>query len=110
MKQPVNYSRIEKAIQYLKENYQNQPSLDETARHVRLSKFYFQRIFEDWAGVSPKSFIQFLTIEHAKKLLERGEPTLKTSYDVGLSGTGRLHDLFVKIEAVSPGQYKNKGK
>ncbi len=109
MNSSLNYSRIEAAITFLKDNYQNQPSLDEIAHHVHLSKFHFQRLFEDWAGVSPKSFIQFLTIEHAKKLLEQGSSTLRTSYDVGLSGTGRLHDLFVKIESVSPGEYKSQG-
>lgn len=103
------YDRIESAIKFLKKNYQRQPSLEETAGHVRLSKFHFQRLFEDWAGVSPKAFVQYLTIEHAKKLLKDGQSTLDTAYDVGLSGPGRLHDLFVKIEAMSPGQFKNKG-
>lgn len=110
MEQPINYLRVEKAIHYIKNNYRHQPSLEQIAQHVCLSKFHFQRLFENWAGVSPKSFIQFLTVEHAKKLLEKGQSTLATSYDVGLSGTGRLHDLFVKIESVSPGQYKNKGE
>ncbi|MGE0267324.1 MAG: bifunctional transcriptional activator/DNA repair enzyme AdaA [Candidatus Omnitrophota bacterium] len=110
MNEVTPYARIETAIRYLKENYRQQPSLEEVARQVRLSKFHFQRMFEDWAGVSPKAFVQYLTIEHAKRLLKEGQSTLDTAYDVGLSGPGRLHDLFVKIEAMSPGQFKNKGK
>ncbi len=109
MNQSINYLRIEKAINYLKKNYQSQPPLDEIAQYVHLSKFHFQRLFENWAGVSPKSFVQFLTVKYAKHLLDKGQSTLDASYDAGLSGTGRLHDLFVKIESVSPGQYKTKG-
>ena len=110
MNHALNYPRIERAVIYLKENYLCQPSLEECARHCSLSKFHFKRLFENWAGVSPKTFVQFLTVQHAKKLLAAGQSTLQTSYEVGLSGTGRLHDAFIKIESVSPGQFKSKGR
>lgn len=103
------YVHIEKAIRYLQKRYRNQPSLDDVARYTGLSKYYLQRLFERWAGVSPKEFIQFLSIEHAKRLLREGHTTLSTSYDVGLSGNGRLHDLFVKMEAVTPGEFQRNG-
>ncbi len=105
------YHRIAEAIHYIKVNYQQQPSLDDIAEAVGLSAFHFQRLFTDWAGVSPKQFIQYLSIEHAKKLLiENKQSLLDTAYNTGLSGTGRLHDLFIKIEGMTPGEYKNGGE
>ena len=105
----ADYRRVEEAIRYLEANFTRQPSLEEVADHVGLSKFYFQRIFRRWAGVSPKRFLQYLTIEYAKDLLRRSESVLETSYETGLSGSSRLHDLFVAVEAVTPGEFKSRG-
>ncbi len=107
----INYNRIAEAIVYIKENFKNQPNLDEVAEKVHLSPFHFQRLFTEWVGVSPKKFLQYISIEHAKQTLKNQQATLfDTAYETGLSGTGRLHDLFVKIEGMTPGEYKNEGK
>lgn len=107
----INYSRIAEAIEYIQHNYTEQPTLEEIAKKIHLSPFHFQRMFTDWAGVSPKKFLQFISIQHAKKILNNSKSTLfETAYKTGLSGTGRLHDLFVKIEGMTPGEYKNKGE
>ncbi len=105
----TDYLRIEKAINYIKDNYRDQPSLDELSEHLNLSPFHFQRLFRRWAGISPKRFLQFLTIEHAKRLLNESRSILDTTYESGLSGPGRLHDLFVAIDAVTPGEFKTQG-
>jgi AraC family transcriptional regulator of adaptative response/methylated-DNA-[protein]-cysteine methyltransferase len=105
-----DYRRIEQAISYLEEHALEQPSLDEVAEHVGLSSYHFQRLFKSWAGVSPKRFLQYLTIENAKKLLRESVSVLDTALDVGLSGPGRLHDLFVSVEAMTPGEFKSQGK
>lgn len=106
----LDSDRIEKAILYLQENYKGQPSLDEVAQHVNLSPFHFQRLFKDWAGVSPKKFLQYISINHAKQILKETKVTLfETALETGLSGTGRLHDLFIQIEGMTPGEYKNGG-
>jgi AraC family transcriptional regulator of adaptative response/methylated-DNA-[protein]-cysteine methyltransferase len=106
-----DYHRIAAAIKFISENQNQQPSLEEVAAHVHLSPYHFQRLFSEWAGVSPKKFLQYLTVEYAKRLLnDNHAPTLfDTAADLGLSGTGRLHDLFVRIEGMTPGEYKNKG-
>lgn len=104
------YQQIAKAIEYLSANFQQQPTLFQVADHVHLSEYHFQRLFSEWAGVSPKKFLQYLTLEHAKEQLRRGESLAETAYQVGLSGTGRLHDLFVNIEGVTPGQFKHAGE
>ncbi len=104
-----DYSRIESAILFLEENYHRQPELREVAQSVRLSEFHFQRLFRRWAGISPKRFIQFLTLEYAKKLLDGSRSVLDATYDAGLSSPGRLHDLFVNIEAMTPGEFKAQG-
>ncbi|WP_335966388.1 methylated-DNA--[protein]-cysteine S-methyltransferase [Galbibacter sp. PAP.153] len=107
----LNYNRIAEAIQYIKAHFKEQPSLEHIAEQVHLSPFHFQRLFTDWAGVSPKKFMQYLSIEYAKRLLNKGRPTLfDTAYQTGLSGTSRLHDLFINIEGMTPGEYKNKGE
>ena len=106
---PTDYSRVEKAINYLEENFQDQPNLQELASHLNMSSFHFQRVFRRWAGISPKRFLQFLTIEHAKKVLDENKSVLDATYDAGLSSPGRLHDLFVTIDAITPGEYKTKG-
>ena len=105
----TDYQRIEKAIVYLEEHFQAQPGLEEMARHVNLSPFHFQRLFKRWAGISPKRFLQFLTIEYSKKLLADNRSILSASGETGLSGPSRLHDLFVSVEAVTPGEFKIKG-
>ena len=104
-----DYRRIEKAIEFLAENYHLQPSLDEVARSVNLSEFHFQRLFRRWAGISPKRLVQFLTLEHAKQMLEESRSVLDAAYDAGLSSPSRLHDLFVTAEAMTPGEFKAKG-
>ncbi len=104
-----HYQLIEQAIQYIETNVQRQPELDEIASAIGLSEYHFQRLFTRWAGISPKRFMQFLTKEHAKDLLARSENLLDTTHQVGLSSLGRLHDLFVNTEAVTPGEYKSHG-
>jgi AraC family transcriptional regulator, regulatory protein of adaptative response / methylated-DNA-[protein]-cysteine methyltransferase len=104
-----DYLRIEQAILYLENHYKDQPSLEDVAASIGLSEFHFQRLFTRWAGVSPKRFLQFLTKESAKELLERSENLMDATYQVGLSSLGRLHDLFVTTEAVTPGEYKSRG-
>lgn len=107
----TNYERIARAIEYLKMNFKRQPSLEEVAENVYLSPFHFQRMFTEWAGVSPKKFTQYLSVEYAKALLKEKQASLfDTALETGLSGTGRLHDLFMKIEGMTPGEYKNGGE
>ena len=107
----INYNRIAEAIDYIKANFKDQPNLDEVAEKVHLSPFHFQRLFSDWAGTSPKKFLQYTSLEHAKKLLKDNPATIcETAYETGLSGTSRLHDLFVNIEGMTPAEYKNGGK
>lgn len=107
----ANYSRIAEAIGYIKENFKSQPGLEEVAEKIHVSPFHFQRMFTEWAGVSPKKFLQFITVEHAKKMLKENQASLfDTAFETGLSGTGRLHDLFINIEGMSPGEYKNGGE
>lgn len=109
--QTLNFERIAQAIEYLKNHFKEQPNLDEVAAHVHLSPFHFQRMFTDWAGVSPKKFLQYLSTSYAKKLLKEDRFTLsETSHHAGLSGTSRLHDLFINIEGMTPAEYKNGGK
>ncbi len=106
---PSDYVRIEKAITFLEDNYQEQPDLDRLASHLRLSPFHFQRLFRRWCGISPKRFLQFLTIQYAKGLLDESRSVLDATFESGLSSPGRLHDLFVSVEAVTPGQFKLRG-
>ncbi len=103
------YQQIAQAIEHLTTNFREQPSLADLAERVNLSEFHFQRLFTEWAGVSPKKFSQYLTLEHAKQQLRNGVPLTEAAYDAGLSGTGRLHDLFVSIEGITPGQFKQAG-
>ena len=106
----IDYERIEKAIQYLAENFHSQPSLKEIAAKIHVSEYHFQRLFSRWVGISPKRFLQFLTKEYAKTLLEKSINLLDVTYESGLTSPGRLHDLFVTCEAVTPGEYKAKGE
>ena len=104
-----NYERIERAIRFLESSVQSQPSLDDIASYVGLSPFHFQRLFRQWAGVSPKRFMEFLTVSYAKQLLKESNNILEVSYQLGLSSPARLHDQFVTIEAITPGDYKRQG-
>ena len=106
-----NYNRIAAAIKYLQQNFKAQPDLDEVAASIHLSPFHFQRMFLEWAGVTPKKFLQYLTIEHAKAMLKTEQPPslFDTAIESGLSGTGRLHDLFISIEGMTPGEFKHGG-
>ena len=107
----INYDRIAKAIEYIKTNFKKQPNLEDVAKQVHLSPFHFQRLFSEWAGTTPKKFLQYISIEHSKKLLTDNQATLfDTAFETGLSGTGRLHDLFINIEGMTPAEYKNGGK
>jgi AraC family transcriptional regulator, regulatory protein of adaptative response / methylated-DNA-[protein]-cysteine methyltransferase len=107
----LNYDRIAEAIDFIKTNFKAQPNLDEVAEKVHLSPFHFQRLFSEWAGTSPKKFLQYITVEHAKKLLKESQTSIfDTAHETGLSGTSRLHDLFINIEGMSPAEYKNGGK
>jgi len=106
----LNYYRIAEAISYLQENFKAQPDLDEVAKRVNLSPFHFQRLFTEWAGVSPKKFLQYLSLSYAKNILRNQQLTLlDVAFETGLSSTGRLHDLFVNIEGMTPGEFKNGG-
>lgn len=104
-----DYSRIERAILFLDRQFPERPSLPEIASSVHLSPFHFQRLFRRWAGLSPKRFLQFLTADHAKRALENSPSLLEAAYAAGLSSPGRLHDLLVSVEAVTPGEFKRKG-
>ena len=105
---PYN-ARIANAIGYVAEHYQEQPSLEEMADAANLSPFHFQRVFKRWAGVSPKRFLQYVTLAHAKRLLAGEASVLDAALDTGLSGPSRLHDLFVTCEAMTPGEFKALG-
>lgn len=105
------YQRIEKAIAYIHNHFQEQPGLEELAHVAGFSPHHFQKIFKAWAGVSPKKFMQFLSLEYSKtRLRQEGASLLSAAYDTGLSGTGRLHDLYIKLEGMTPGEYKNGGE
>jgi AraC family transcriptional regulator, regulatory protein of adaptative response / methylated-DNA-[protein]-cysteine methyltransferase len=105
-----DYQRIEKAILFLENNVHKQPDLKEIARSVNLSEYHFHRLFKRWAGISPKQFLQYLTIDHAKQIMNSSKSLLDVAYESGLSGTGRLHNLFVTLEAMTPGEFKTRGK
>jgi AraC family transcriptional regulator of adaptative response/methylated-DNA-[protein]-cysteine methyltransferase len=103
-----DYARIERAIVFIEQNFQDQPALKDVAENIGLSEYHFQRLFSRWAGISPKRFLQFLTVEHAKQLLTESRNLLDVTYKTGLSGPGRLHDLFVTCEAMTPGEFKTR--
>lgn len=110
LSESADYTLVAQAIQYLGQNFQEQPSLEELAAKLHISPFHLQRVFSRWAGISPKRFLQFLTVDYAKSRLLAAQSVLDTAYDAGLSGPGRLHDLFVTLEAVTPGEYKSQGE
>lgn len=105
-----DYHRIEKAIHYIEEHYKEQPSLDELAESANLSKFHFDRLFKKWAGISPLQFSHYLTLNYTKQKLAEAKSILDITYDAGLSGSGRLHDLYVNFEAMTPGEYKRQAE
>ncbi|THV59533.1 methylated-DNA--[protein]-cysteine S-methyltransferase [Flagellimonas alvinocaridis] len=106
-----NYKRIAKAIDFIRNNFKEQPTLNEVAETVHLSPYHFQRLFTEWAGVSPKKFMQYISVEYAKQLLKERQATLfDTAQETGFSGTSRLHDLFINIEGMTPGEFKNGGE
>ena len=104
-----DYRRIERAILFLDEQFPAQPSLREVAQSVNLSPYHFQRLFKRWAGISPKRFLQFLTLDYAKRALEESPSVLDAAYAAGLSSPSRLYDLFVAMEAMTPGEFRKKG-
>ena len=106
----LDYQRIEQAIHFLEENAHKQPELSQVASAAHLSEYHFQRLFSRWVGLSPKRFLQFVTKEHAKSLLRESHTLLDVTFETGLSSPGRLHDLFVQCEAVTPGEYKKMGE
>ncbi len=109
--QDINFNRIAEAIDFYKLHFKQQPSLEEAAEHVHISPFHFQRMFKEWAGVTPKDFLQYLSLEHAKGMLTESQATLfDTAVETGLSGPSRLHDLFIKVEGMTPGEFKNGGE
>lgn len=107
--QSKDFQRIEKAIQFIEENFKYQPTLDQMAQSVHLSKYHFDRLFKRWAGISPIQFMQFMTLDYTKQRLIESKSLLETALDAGLSGTSRLHDLFVTFEAMTPGDFKKQG-
>jgi len=107
----ANFNRIAEAIEYICSNYKSQPQLDEVASRIAVSPYHFQKMFTEWAGVSPKKFLQYITVSNARKMLkEEGLTLFDAAIETGLSGTGRLHDLFINIEGMTPGEYKNGGE
>ncbi len=107
---PNDYPHVKSAIEFISQNWREQPSLDQIAAHVGLSPHHLQRLFTRWAGLSPKAFVQAVTIDHARALLDQSASILDTAHEVGLSGPGRLHDLFIDHEGMTPGIYKARGK
>jgi AraC family transcriptional regulator, regulatory protein of adaptative response / methylated-DNA-[protein]-cysteine methyltransferase len=105
----INYHRIEQAIKYLEDNFKRQPDLDEVAEKVHLSPFHFQRIFTEWAGISPKRFLQYLTVDFLKGKLQEARNIAEAAELAGLSSQSRVYDLFTTLEAVTPHEYKEKG-
>lgn len=105
----LNYNRIAKAIAFIQANFKQQPSLEEIAEHVHLSPFHFQRLFQEWAGTTPKKFLQYISLQYAKKILQESKSIEVATYETGLSSSSRLHELFIKIESMTPAEFKNAG-
>jgi AraC family transcriptional regulator of adaptative response/methylated-DNA-[protein]-cysteine methyltransferase len=105
----ADYVVVERAIRFIETHARKQPSLAEIAEHVGASESHLQRVFTRWAGISPKRFLQYLTHEHCRQLLRESRSVLDATYESGLSSPGRLHDLFVNVEGVTPGEFKTAG-
>ncbi len=110
LKTDSHYQTIAAAICYIREHAKQQPELAEIAEAVNLSEYHLQRLFSSWAGISPKRFLQYLTKEHAKQALQQSQDTLTAALNAGLSGSGRLHDLMISCEAMTPREIKSGGK
>ncbi len=107
----IDYRRIAEAIEYIRNNFKNQPPLEKIAEKSNLSPFHFQRMFSEWAGTTPKKFLQYTSLEYAKKILKVNQASLsEAAFETGLSGSSRLHDLFIKIEGMTPAEYRNGGQ
>ena len=104
-----HYKQVATALEYIREHFTDQPDLDEIAAHVNLSPYHFHRVFKEWAGVTPKKFLQYISLEHAKRLLKDNNTLEETTFETGLSSAGRLHDLFVNVEGMTPGEFKKNG-
>ena len=105
----ADYERVRAAIEYVSANWRGQPAVEDIAAHIGLSPSQFTAVFRRWAGLSPKQFLQAVTIDHARRILKQSDSILDAAFESGLSGPGRLHDLFVAHEALSPGEYKSGG-
>lgn len=105
-----DYDHVREAIAFLMRHWIEQPSLEQLSEHLGLSPAHCQRLFKRWCGLSPKEFVQAITVDHARSLLNGSASVLETAYEVGLSGAGRLHDLFVSHEAMTPGEFKVRGE
>jgi AraC family transcriptional regulator of adaptative response/methylated-DNA-[protein]-cysteine methyltransferase len=110
MSSQQHYQRIAQAIAYIQQNFQQQPQLDEVAAHIHLSPAHFQRLFSEWVGTSPKKFLQYISVEHAKQILKQQGSIFDATFETGLSSNSRLHDLFIQIEGMTPAEYKNGGE
>src|ERR1041384_3103008 len=106
MEDTTNFDRIAIAIDYIKKNFKDQPNLDQVAKEVHLSPFHFQRLFTDWAGISPKRFLQYLTVDFLKGKLQDSKNIVEAAESAGLSSQSRVYDLFTTLEAVTPQEYK----
>jgi len=105
----IDYQRVAKAIRYIKEQQPHQPSMEEIAAYIHLSPYHFQRLFTRWAGISPKKFLQYLTLRYAREHLSHQLTLTEVADKTGLSGTGRLHDLFITMEGMTPDEYRKSG-
>ncbi|WP_111858800.1 methylated-DNA--[protein]-cysteine S-methyltransferase [Acinetobacter sp. CFCC 10889] len=110
MQAQIQFERIRKAIEYIQCNFKDQPNLDEVAAYLHLSPAHFQRLFTEWAGISPKKFLQYISLTHAKNILKQERSVFDATFETGLSSISRLHELFVQIEGMTPAEYKNGGE